>query len=117
MVERVNEYLSRPTTDVSTDGLVEWFDEATVRRAFDHFQHHAEFPCSASAMREAIELATEALQRSNAEKDEALRPFAEVADDNDFMTDGATLMHEFPIKAFRRARKALSHSSETPNVD
>lgn len=28
-----------------------------VRRCYEHFQHHAEFPCSASAMREAIEMA------------------------------------------------------------
>ena len=37
-----------------SDGVL---TEAIVRRAYEHFQHDAHFPCSASAMREAIELA------------------------------------------------------------
>lgn len=45
-------------TPVPSEGL----SEATVRRAYEHFQHHAEAPCSASAMREAIELAIAAMQ-------------------------------------------------------
>ena len=67
----------------------------------------------------------EALQRSNAEKDEALRPFADLADKFGAV-EGRTVeiclphpgnpsprIQPFSVEHFNAARKALSHSSET----
>lgn len=58
--------------DQSPAGEVK-LSEATVRRAYEHFQHHAEAPCSASAMREAIMLALSAIKGQLSTVDEVER--------------------------------------------
>ena len=89
--------------DVSTDGLVElaldaWEATAGTRR---------------DMMRNALAAVYEALQRSNAEKDEALANLEKVArHPNQDVIFVADLIAEVRTQ-FRS--KALSHSSETSN--
>jgi hypothetical protein len=95
---------ARPTTDVSTDGLT-----PQVQRYFEQF-----------ATERAATI--EALQRSNAEKDEALREAIALLDDCEI---AHPLRWEAALddnpgddpdwRSLLKASKSLSHSSETSN--
>ena len=90
---------ARPT--VSTDGLVERLEAAVEYDTLcQENEHSPEIIQKATKARLA---ARQALQRSNAEKDEALRAAVDLV-----QMYGSTEAHE-------QVRKALSHSSETSN--
>jgi hypothetical protein len=93
--------ITRPTTDVSTDGLVERLrdaDRGSVQRSL-----------GSRIFGEAADR-IEALQRSNAEKDEALRNLLQSCDRGPPMLHdgcGTTIISAPSPEAMRQARKAL----------
>jgi hypothetical protein len=109
---------ARPTADVSTDGLVELIEALDPHRYVEGIGSQKWLDACYNMAPHAYKLRDQlkALQRSNAEKDEALR-VVEAA----MLRGGDGVVGDFGWnitklnKARPLIRKALSHSSETSN--